>query len=233
MYWKYETFLKKCAARLNALLGSNGAIYAIRRNVYVPIPGDTIVDDFVIPLLARLRHGCRIVYDADAVATEESAEDVGAEFRRRARIGAGGWQAIAMLWPLLNPLRGWVSFVFLSHKVLRWACPFAMIIALVANVMLWRAGAVYRVMLAGQVAFYLVSVLAGFVPGRGPVGKALRLASMFTSMNAALLVGFWRWARGSQKAAWERTVRIAGSTDSPQAGSTGSGQAAVGVEATN
>src|SRR5690242_18947574 len=55
LYWQYETFLKKCESRLGALVGSNGAIYAMRRAQYVPIPGNTIVDDFVIPLLAKLK----------------------------------------------------------------------------------------------------------------------------------------------------------------------------------
>src|SRR6185312_14004596 len=71
LYWKYETFLKKCESRLGALLGSNGAIYAMRTELWSPIPAGTIVDDFVIPLMARQRTGCRIVYDCDAVANEE------------------------------------------------------------------------------------------------------------------------------------------------------------------
>src|SRR6185503_13364036 len=63
VYWKYETYLKKRESELGALLGSNGAIYAIRRELFRPIPADTIIDDFVIPLLAKQRSGCRIVYD--------------------------------------------------------------------------------------------------------------------------------------------------------------------------
>src|SRR5206468_1277835 len=47
LYWKYETFLKKCEGRLGALLGANGGIYAIRRDAFDPIPADTLVDDFV------------------------------------------------------------------------------------------------------------------------------------------------------------------------------------------
>jgi cellulose synthase/poly-beta-1,6-N-acetylglucosamine synthase-like glycosyltransferase len=67
LYWRYETFLKRCEGRLGALLGSNGAIYAMRRESFVPVPPQTIVDDFVAPLLAKLRTDCRILYDAEAV----------------------------------------------------------------------------------------------------------------------------------------------------------------------
>jgi cellulose synthase/poly-beta-1,6-N-acetylglucosamine synthase-like glycosyltransferase len=208
MYWKYETFLKKCESRLGALLGSNGAIYAIRREHYVPIPPSTIVDDFVIPLLVKLKTDLKIVYDAEAVAREETAENVAAEFRRRSRIGAGGFQAIVLLRRLLDPRHGWVAFTFLSHKILRWVCPFFLIGMLLACALLWGRP-LYRWLLAAQLAFYLVSPVANWLPRLpGPL-KLLRLAAMFTSMNAALLAGFWRWVRGSQKSAWERTARLA------------------------
>jgi cellulose synthase/poly-beta-1,6-N-acetylglucosamine synthase-like glycosyltransferase len=210
VYWKYETFLKKCDARLGGLLGSNGAIYAIRRSLYVPIPDSTIVDDFVIPLLMKQAHGCHILYDSTAVATEEAASDVRAEFRRRTRIGAGGFQAIALMWRLLDPRRGWVAFTFLSHKILRWLCPFFLLAMLATSLALALVGhSTYRYALALQLAFYTVSLVASRVPGRAAILKPLRLATMFTSMNAALLIGFCRWLRGSQKSAWERTIRLA------------------------
>jgi cellulose synthase/poly-beta-1,6-N-acetylglucosamine synthase-like glycosyltransferase len=210
LYWRYETFLKKCEGRLGALLGANGAIYAMRRDLYTPIPVNTIVDDFVIPLRAKLRTGCRIVYDCEAVASEETPAQVGAEFHRRARIGAGGFQSIGLLWRLLSPRSGWVAFTFLSHKILRWFCPFFLVAALAANVVLWdQDQPLYWNLLVGQIAFYVTSLAAAFVPAQVRFLKPLRLTTMFTAMNAALLVGFCRWLRGNQKAAWKRTTRVA------------------------
>jgi cellulose synthase/poly-beta-1,6-N-acetylglucosamine synthase-like glycosyltransferase len=206
LYWRYETFLKCCEGRIGGLLGSNGAIYAIRRKLYQPIPANTIVDDFVIPLLARLRTGCRLVYDYEAVAFEETPENVGAEFHRRARIGAGGFQSIGMLWRLLNPRHGWVSFTFLSHKILRWLCPFFMLGCFLASVMLCYQP-LYRWLLVGQVVFYLVSLAATLAPRGIRIPKLVRLATMFSSMNAALLAGFVRWGFGLQGGTWRRTSR--------------------------
>jgi cellulose synthase/poly-beta-1,6-N-acetylglucosamine synthase-like glycosyltransferase len=206
LYWKYETVLKKHESRLGALLGSNGAIYSIRRDAYCPIPDGTIVDDFVIPLLAKLRYGWKIVYDWEAVAREESAPDVATEFRRRSRIGAGGWQAIGLLWRLMNPRRGWVAFTFFSHKVLRWLCPFFLIGALVANSALWRSP-FYAVLMALQLAFYAAALIGGHVGKGVPLSPVFRLANMFVGMNAALFVGFFRWLSGSQGGAWSRTQR--------------------------
>ncbi len=208
LYWQYETLLKKCEGRLGALLGANGAIYAIRKDLYCPIPDDTIVDDFVIPLLARLRAGCAIVYDSEAVAIEETPARIGSEFHRRSRIGAGGFQSMARLWPLLHPRQGWMAFAFFSHKVLRWLCPFFLIGMLVTSMLLWNHP-LYRFLLFGQIAFYLLSLGMFLIPARVKPLKPLRLTTMFTSMNAALLVGFWRWLRGTQKGAWRRTARTA------------------------
>jgi cellulose synthase/poly-beta-1,6-N-acetylglucosamine synthase-like glycosyltransferase len=208
LYWKYETFLKKCEGRLRALLGANGGIYAIRRSLFLPIPIDTIVDDFVIPLRARLRTACDILYDWEAIAREESAPSVGAEFHRRSRIGAGGFQSIGMLWKLLLPTQGWVAFTFFSHKILRWLCPF-FLLALLSTSAFLGDYPFYRLALFAQLAFYLLSLLVGLLPVRLRALKPLRITTMFTGMNAALLVGFWRWLWGSQKGAWKRTARLA------------------------
>lgn len=205
-YWKYETFLKRCEASLGGLLGSNGAIYAIRRTCYRPIPSSTIVDDFVIPLLARLGSGCRILYDSEAVAREEAAPDIASEFRRRSRIGAGGFQAIALLWRLLDPRCGWIAFTFLSHKILRWLCPFFLLLAFAANLAL-LGRPLYRITMAAQLAFYVAAILGQYVPKRGHLSKVLRLANLFANMNAALLVGFFRWISGPQTGIWRPTRR--------------------------
>jgi cellulose synthase/poly-beta-1,6-N-acetylglucosamine synthase-like glycosyltransferase len=211
IYWKYETFLKRCEARLGALLGSNGAVYAIRRRLCDPLPAGTIVDDFVLPLQAKLRHDCTIVYDHEATAREESAPDLAGEFRRRCRIGTGGVQAMGMLWRLLDPRRGWVAFSFLSHKVLRWGCPFFMLAAVLLNILL-IGQPLYAALLGGQLAFYLIALLGAVAPVHLRLFRATRLATMFVSMNAALLIGWLRALRGESSGIWQRTARAAESS---------------------
>lgn len=211
LYWKYETFLKKCESRLGALLGANGGIYAIRKQLVSPIPSNTILDDFVIPLAATVRTGCRVVYDEDAVANEETPATVKAEFHRRSRIGAGGFQSLGLLWKLLNPARGWVAFTFFSHKLLRWVCPFFLISLFVSNLFLIQV-APFTSLFFCQVAFYAAAGLLRLVPSSVRWVKPLRLTTMFASMNAALLVGFWRWVKGIRVGTWTRTDR----TTAPQ-----------------
>jgi cellulose synthase/poly-beta-1,6-N-acetylglucosamine synthase-like glycosyltransferase len=183
MYWRYETFLKKCEGKIGALLGANGAIYAIRRDLFVPIPDNTIVDDFVIPLLAKLRHGCRIVYEPAAIAYEETPCSIRAEFRRRSRIGAGGYQSLALLWPLLSPRFGWTAFAFFSHKVLRWMVPFLLLGMIVCNVFL-LGEPLYQITMGAQVLFFGLSVVGSMVPGRNLAVRVMRLATMFSRRDS-------------------------------------------------
>jgi cellulose synthase/poly-beta-1,6-N-acetylglucosamine synthase-like glycosyltransferase len=187
------------------LLGSNGAIYALRRCDYVPIAGDTIIDDFMIPLLVKMR-GKRIVYDIEAVAHEETPSDIQAEFRRRSRIGAGGFQSLTRLWRLLLPVYGWTAFSFWSHKLIRWLCPAFLVVALVANMLLAQYD-LYRVILAFHLAFYALALFGNYAPGNAKPIRVLRLTTMFTSMNLALAVGFWKWVSGLQGGTWQRTER--------------------------
>jgi cellulose synthase/poly-beta-1,6-N-acetylglucosamine synthase-like glycosyltransferase len=206
LYWRYETFIKECEGRLGALLGSNGAIYAIRRSDYIPIAGDTVIDDFMIPLLVKMRGGKRIVYDIEAIAHEETPSDMKAEFGRRSRIGAGGFQSLVRLWQLLLPVYGWTTFAFWSHKLIRWCCPAFLLLALVTNAVL-AGDLFYRALFICQLGFYALAFAGNFVPGNGVPVRMLRLTTMFISMNLALAVGFWRWISGLQGGTWQRTAR--------------------------
>jgi cellulose synthase/poly-beta-1,6-N-acetylglucosamine synthase-like glycosyltransferase len=211
MYWKYETFLKKCESRLGALLGSNGAIYAIRKRLFPIVRPGTLIDDFVIPLDAKRQSGCRIVYDARAVAEEETPPSMRAEFRRRIRIGAGGFQSIGMLWQLLSPTYGWVALTFFFHKILRWTCPFFMLGALGAALPL-IGDPEYAVLVGAQLGFYALAVLGNWLPAGPRWLRYLRLPTMFVSMNAALFLGFFRWLLRPQTGTWTRTDRLARET---------------------
>jgi len=116
------------------------------------------------------------------------------KLRRRARIGAGDLQALQILWPLLHPRHGWTAFAFFSHKILRWFTPFFLIGALISSF-------VYPIALYCQLAFYATSLL--------PAPRLLRLPQMFTRMNLALLIGFYRFCIGGQSAVWHPTPRNA------------------------
>ncbi len=204
-YWIYESLIKFYEGKRGAVMGANGGIYAIRRHLFTPLPPSTIVDDFVIPmqLLAR---GYKVVYEPEAVAHEETTEDYGREFGRRARIAAGNFQSLRLLPSLLSPTKGFAAFAFWSHKVLRWCAPALMALALVANLFLLQRP-LFQATLAAQLAFYALALAGRGGWFRGALRRVASVAYYFVSMNAAIAVGFWRFLRNTQRAAWDRTAR--------------------------
>jgi len=204
-YWHYEVMLKFMENKLGAILGANGGIYALRKELFEPVPPDTIVDDFVIPLKIREK-GYRLVYSPEARGFEKTAQDIYAETVRRRRIAAGNFQAVVLLWRLLNPLRGYVSFSFFSHKILRWFAPFFMIGALAANAVL-STRPFYLVLLVLQVAFYASAYLGWRAAPGSALKKICAIPHYLVTMNLAMLRGFVNFLRGQQKVTWQKITR--------------------------
>ncbi|MGY5450730.1 glycosyltransferase family 2 protein [Agarivorans sp. MS3-6] len=206
IYWRYEQMLKFHESRLGALLGANGAIYAIAKPLYQALPANTIVDDFMIVMNVS-KAGKKVLYEPNAVAYEEVAPSLHEEEKRRVRIGTGNYQAFTRCLWALNPLLGARCFSYISHKVLRWFTPHLMLIALFSNLML-VGHAWYGALLALQVAGYLI---AAWGNSRSKQGKSLpgsiAFLTFFVSMNLALLKGFYSFLFKNVQGTWQRTSR--------------------------
>ncbi|MCX7591401.1 MAG: glycosyltransferase, partial [Kiritimatiellae bacterium] len=131
-YWQWENRLKELESRVDSCLGANGAIYAIRRELFWhDIPENTVVDDFVIGMKVR-EQGWRMAYEPLAVA-EEELPGMEHEWRRRVRIGAGDFQALSLCRRCLLPRYGLFAWAFWSHKVLRWFTPHLLLMSLLVS----------------------------------------------------------------------------------------------------
>ena len=208
LYWALETWLKRHEGAAGCLLGANGAIYAMPRQLWESCPPDTIIDDFFIPMRLMMK-GWKTVYAPAAIAEEDLPPKAADEFGRRIRIGAGNFQALTRCLPMLNPSMGLAAWAFFSHKVLRWLGPFFMIF-IAAGTLLWLlvGSPMALPLLCGQAVFYAAAWAGWRWPTiSGPVRKITGTAHHFTAMNIALLLGFFRWLKGSQNAAWNRTQR--------------------------
>lgn len=160
LYWKYERYLKRCESAIDSCLGANGAIYAVRSNVYVPLPVD-VPSDFVEPFMIY-RQGYRVVYQPDAFCVEESNTNT-KELRRKRRIIARALQGMRCVYDFLNPFRyGWYSFSFWSHKILRWVSPLFMIGLFVSSAFL-IAEPFFFVLFIAQCLFYIAALVGFFV----------------------------------------------------------------------
>ena len=205
VYWRYEVLLKFLESRLNMMVGANGGLYAIRRPLYSPIPDHGIIDDFLVSMAIR-RKGYHLVYDPEAVATEQAAASVEDEFRRRVRIGAGNFYALRYTGGLLSPTAGLVALAYWSHKVLRWLVPFALLTAF-AGAAAMAGEPVYALVVVFGLAFSLMAAL-GYYRERGNLRPGLcGIPYYFLSMNLALALGLLRCLSGRQRMAWTRTPR--------------------------
>jgi cellulose synthase/poly-beta-1,6-N-acetylglucosamine synthase-like glycosyltransferase len=170
LYWKYEKQLRRLESKVASTLGATGAIYAIRRSLYQPLPADTILDDVLTPMRVVLA-GYRVVFNERARAFDRAAADADAEARRKIRTLAGNYQILSLEPRLLLPWRNPVWLQYVSHKLGRLAVPYALLGIFFASVALaGMSGSLftfYGAALTCQVIFYL---LAG-------VGAVLELAA--------------------------------------------------------
>ena len=204
LYWRYESAVKLLENRLNCLLGANGSIYAVRRELFKPSAA-SLVEDLQVPLQIRF-DGYRVVYDPEAIALEDIVPSVEGQFQRRARIGAGAYQTLFQNPGYLNPLKGAPAFAFFSHRLLRLLAPFLLLAALAANFMLaWRP--FYGAILACQLLFYSMAAIGCRLRFAGKAAGPFALPLQFCLMNTAYIVGLARYLTGKQALTWKVTPR--------------------------
>ena len=201
LYWRYEQFLKRRESLLSSTLGANGAIYALRRELFVELRGD-IISDFVAPLHAW-RRGFRIAYEPTAVATEYSSVRFGDEFRRRRRIVS---RSLYGLWTeagVLNPFAHFFfAFQMFSHKLLRWLVPVWLLVVLAVNIPLAESE-YYGLLLALQVAFYGLAALGLLLPERLGRYWLFYVPTYFTATNLGTLLGLLSFLMGRRHRVWQ------------------------------
>lgn len=194
LYWRIETALRACEARLGWLHGVSGAIHAMRRELAPTLPAGLILDDMYLPINV-LFAGKRVWMSREAIALDSGSRDEAEEFRRKLRTLAGNWQLIARLPRLLDPFSNPVWFAFVSHKLSRLLAPWALLAALVAA--LCAGGPFYTALFVLQLLTYLVAAVAIFSPrltARVPLAST---AGTFVMLNSAALLSLPAWLRGS------------------------------------
>jgi cellulose synthase/poly-beta-1,6-N-acetylglucosamine synthase-like glycosyltransferase len=202
IYWKYESMIRLMEARLGATLTASGAVYALRREAYVPLDPSTVLDDFIIPMNAR-KAGYRIVYDPEATATDYGAEGVEGEFTRRVRLATGSFQSLLFLLRVKMGVLG--RFALISHKLLRWFLPVLLCTLLISNLALVRQP-MYAVFGVLQVFFFLWASL-GFVFRKRLQGVRFALLAYYLlAMNLAFLLGMFRCFTNHHEATWQRVT---------------------------
>jgi poly-beta-1,6-N-acetyl-D-glucosamine synthase len=201
-YWRYEKSIRRSESAVDSTVGATGAIYAIRRELFEPIPEDTVLDDVLIPLRIAGR-GYRTLFEPAARAYDRAAATADEEFRRKVRTIAGNFQLFARNPWLLNPVRNRLWFQTLSHKGLRLLTPALLATAVAANLSLAES-AFYGFALAGQVAFYGAAVSGFALRNLRAKAPLLTVPYMICLLSWATVVAFLRFTTGRQSVTWEK-----------------------------
>ncbi len=192
LYWRFEKWLRQKESQARSLVSATGAISAVRRRLFCPIPTGTLVDDVYWPLRVAMQ-GYRVVQDPRACAFDRLPDNPFDEFSRKVRTLAGIFQLFTRLPSALLPWRNPVWLQWVSHKLLRLVVPWALggmvLTGFLINDRFYQVAFWAQVIGYGLAVVGLTKSLRRHVPLAG-------VAASFLVLNAAALLAFWVWITG-------------------------------------
>jgi glycosyltransferase involved in cell wall biosynthesis len=217
-YWDLDRRMKLDESLGGNVISATGAIYALRRELFRPVP-DGVTDDFVTSTRV-VAQGRRLVFEPDARAFEPVAPSSRQEYRRKVRIMTRGLRGVVVARELLDPRRfGFYAVQLATHKVLRRLMAIPLVVIALTSPRLWSGGALYRLATLGQVAVYGLGAL-GIALRERPLGrnKLLALPAFFVLVNVAALHALANLVTGRRIARWQPDRAPAPETDDDPAG---------------
>lgn len=207
IYWRYEAVLSRLESRLRSVLVANGSIFAIRRELFRELYPD-VANDLQIPAdVAMQKRG--VVYEPNAVATEQTAMHWHEEFDRKTRIILRG---LTGFFVLRDRIRGFRRWQFVSRKLLRWMVGVFASIAFVANTLIADQSLFYTGLLAFHVAFYFTAMVGWMKRGDRTPNRFLYIPFYFTMVNSAALIAMARFVGGRRQQVWEKAHSTRGTS---------------------
>ena len=199
-YMRYENRLREWETRIGSIVGVDGGIDAVRRELYVPMRPDQL-PDFVLPLTVR-GGGKRVVYAPRARLHEEALKTPDDEFSMRVRVTLRAWHALRDKAALLSPLRyGLFAWQLFSHKLLRYLGAFLQIAVFAANLALLTSGPEWMAFFLVQVIFYAAAWFGHLTQGRAHSWPIL-FPYYICLINTASFVAFILFLRGKKQVVW-------------------------------
>ncbi len=204
LYWRYESRIKECEGAYFSINTADGEILAIWTALYRPVPEYIINDDTAITL-EILKQGYRVIYEPRARCREEASIRLEDDLKVKIRMASGGFQSLRQYGAAILGVDGRFAWMFLSHKVLRWLMPIALLLVAAGTVMglpqTWA-----WLLLGAQIGFYGVGAYGWMQRGRHP-GRLVYVVMYFCLMNLAMLLGLKRYLDASQQVTWSKAER--------------------------
>lgn len=199
-YWRYEMAVREAESSLAGVTAGNGAIYAVRRDAYIPLAASGSHDLSFPFRLAKRR--LRSLYAPAARAEEKMVPTIEGEFARKRRMMVGLWDIVVgegMLSPRRYPPL--YAFEVASHRLLRYLSPLLHLVALIANAFLLGSGWLYDLAFVLQIAFIAAALLGSPVPI-----APFRIARYYALTTASIALGTWDRLRHGAGGRWEKAA---------------------------
>jgi cellulose synthase/poly-beta-1,6-N-acetylglucosamine synthase-like glycosyltransferase len=198
---KYENFIRRHETKLGSVVGVDGGIDAVRKELYQPMNNDQL-PDFVLPLKV-VEHGYRVVYEPEAILKEPSLTTGQDEYSMRVRVTLRTFWAITDMRHLLS-LKKFKLFAWQlwSHKVLRYLCFIFLIGAYLSNLALWSDNTFYKFFFVFQNLLYLASLLSPILQTGKPLSRLLHMLTYFFLINLAAMHAFIKFLLGKKQVFW-------------------------------
>jgi poly-beta-1,6-N-acetyl-D-glucosamine synthase len=201
LYWRYEKAVRRAESRFGSTVVYTGAVSAVRRSLFAPLPEDTLVDDLVTPLRV-MRQGYRVIFEPEARAVDWISPVPGHEFTRKVRTLAGLMQTTVNLHQFVGPLSPWAWWQFVSHKALRLVVPYALVGALLSSALLH--GTFYRIALIVQLLIYGLGIIGFLSQKSGKRWKRMiGTPRTFLMLNLAAVAGMFQYLAGQRLSLWQ------------------------------
>ncbi len=192
-YWRLERRLREAEGRTASTIGVTGAVYALRRQLWSPLPGGLILDDLYVPMRVVLA-GHRVGFLPDAIAREARAAATGHEYGRKVRTLTGNLQLCAWLPDVLSPIRNPAWSRFIWHKLMRLATPYLLMIGAAA-----AAAVVLLALPTHRLALFVAAAVVALIVLWAPVGPLRRVRDAIrwgVVLQAAVVTATIRGLRG-------------------------------------
>lgn len=184
LYWRFEKHLRRRMSQIDSFHGATGCIYAMRRELAVPMPANTLIDDVYLPIAAFFR-GYRVIWIQEAKAFDYPSP-TNVEYHRKVRTQAGVYQLLLLYPQLLNPFRNRMWIHFVSHKLGRLAMPFLLLAIGLSSFFLPYP---WNVILVGVEAFPLfLAFIDARVSEHSPIKGLTALCHTFVVLMLSALV---------------------------------------------
>lgn len=201
LYWRFDTWQKLMESRVGSVFGADGALYALRRELYEPLEDPAQADDLALSARVALR-GRRLVMEPAARSSEPAPVDRAKEFRRKIRITTHSVRALLGLGGGLVT-NGFHSVALCSHKLLRYLVPFFLVALYGSTLALAGTHVLYTGLLIAQTLLYAAGVAGALLQGT-EVGRwrILTIPYFVCFVNAAALLGVLSALGGRRETAW-------------------------------